>query len=301
MIYDCFTFYNEFEILELRLNILYNTVDHFVIVEANKTHTGKDKELFFKNNKDKFSKFMDKIIYIELTDLPPIEDSEESSDGNKWLYENLQRDAIMKGLKNCKPDDIIIISDCDEIPNPDIIKKYKKGVCNLLQYQLYYNYNTLLKDAAFSKSGKICRYSELLDPKIKISNKDEKYCKYSEYGKPTYLRFCRRGKTIKNAGWHFSYIGDEKFIYNKLQSIAEQQELNKFKDSGQNVEEQILKNIKNFENSNLNIKISNIYPKYFIENIDNYKTHISNQNLVSIHKAMFIVKIRKLLHIFKIV
>ena len=102
MIYDCFSFFNELDILEIRLNVLYETVDYFVITEANKTHTGSKKEYVFEQNKERFSKFLDKIIYIKVDDLPDLESSETSSDGNKWLYENYQRDAIMRGLKDCK-------------------------------------------------------------------------------------------------------------------------------------------------------------------------------------------------------
>ena len=118
MIYDCFTFFNELDILELRLNILYKYVDKFVIVEGNKTHTGKDKDFIFEQNKNRFEKFLDKIIYIKVEDFPSLENSQTSEDGNKWLYENYQRDAIMRGLTECKDDDIIITSDCDEIINP---------------------------------------------------------------------------------------------------------------------------------------------------------------------------------------
>ena len=155
MIYDCFPFFNELDILEIRLNTLYDTVDYFVITEANKTHTGKRKAYVFEQNKDRFSKFLDKIIYIKVDDFPNFEDSKASDDGNKWMYENYQRDAIMKGLTNCKPDDIVIISDCDEIPNPKAIRIYKRGICSLLQLRFAFNYNTLYINSTFSKSPKI--------------------------------------------------------------------------------------------------------------------------------------------------
>lgn len=101
MIYDCFPFFNELDILEIRLNTLYDTVDYFVITEANKTHTGKEKEYIFEKNRERFAKFLDKVIYIKVEDFPDLESSKKSSDGNKWLYENYQRDAIMRGLKDC--------------------------------------------------------------------------------------------------------------------------------------------------------------------------------------------------------
>jgi beta-1,4-mannosyl-glycoprotein beta-1,4-N-acetylglucosaminyltransferase len=70
-IIDCFTFYNELKLLEYRLNILYNIVDYFIIVEANQTHQGKSKKLYYNENKNRFEKFQDKIIHI-VVDLPYI-------------------------------------------------------------------------------------------------------------------------------------------------------------------------------------------------------------------------------------
>lgn len=167
MIYDCFPFFNELDVLEIRLNVLYDTVDYFVITEADKTHTGRHKEYIFEQNKDRFAKFLDKIIYIKVDDFPDLENSETSSDGNKWLYENYQRDAIMRGLKDCKPDDVIIISDCDEIPNPEAVKKYKKGICSLMQLRFGFSYNSIYVTIPFCRSPKICRYKELINPQKK--------------------------------------------------------------------------------------------------------------------------------------
>lgn len=80
----------------------------------------------------------------------------------------------MRGLVDCKDDDIIIISDCDEIPNPNAIKKYKKGLCSLLQLRFAYFYNVLNKESAFSKAPKICRYSDLKEPKQEVKKKISK-------------------------------------------------------------------------------------------------------------------------------
>ena len=96
MIYDCFTFFNELDLLEIRLNVLNGCVDKFVLVEMGKTHTGKDKPLVFEQNKERFSIFKDKIIHIIVDDYPELEKSESDGYGNKWLLENYQRDAIMR-------------------------------------------------------------------------------------------------------------------------------------------------------------------------------------------------------------
>ena len=114
-IYDCFSYWDEDLLLELRLNILNDYVDYFVIVEGNKTWQNNYKKLRF--DISKFSKFKDKIIYIPVEDMP---------DGdNPYLRENFQRNCIFRGLKNTTEDDLIIISDLDEIPNPKVINNFQ--------------------------------------------------------------------------------------------------------------------------------------------------------------------------------
>ena len=111
MIYDCFSYWDEDLLLDLRLNVLNKFVDYFVIVEGNKTWQNNSKKLRFDLNR--FKNFKDKIIYVPVTDLP---------DGNDpYLRENHQRNCILRGLSNARDDDLIIISDLDEIPNPEKI------------------------------------------------------------------------------------------------------------------------------------------------------------------------------------
>ena len=114
MIYDCFSYWDEDLLLDLRLNILDNYVDYFVIVEGNKTWQNNPKKLHFEI--DKFKKFKNKIIYVPVTDLPDGEDP--------YLRENYQRNAILNGLNNSNDNDLIIISDLDEIPDPEKINLF---------------------------------------------------------------------------------------------------------------------------------------------------------------------------------
>ena len=124
-IYDCFTFFNELELLDLRLKELYNHVDYFVLVEATLTHTGKPKELIFEKNKDKYSDYLDKIIYVKVNDLPDYNDFE-----GIWEPENFQRNCIVRGLTNAEDSDVIMVSDIDEIPRPSAIPIGIKGLEN---------------------------------------------------------------------------------------------------------------------------------------------------------------------------
>jgi beta-1,4-mannosyl-glycoprotein beta-1,4-N-acetylglucosaminyltransferase len=120
-IYDCFSYWDEDLLLDLRLNILNEYVDYFVIVEGNKTWQNNPKKLRF--NIDKFPNFKKKIIYVPVEDMPDGDDP--------YLRENFQRNCILRGLKYSSDDDLIIISDLDEIPNPSKIHNFeKKKICS---------------------------------------------------------------------------------------------------------------------------------------------------------------------------
>ena len=112
-IYDCIQFFNEENILDLRLNILDEFVNFFVIVESTTDHQGKTKKLNFA--KDKFKKFQKKIIYIVVEDT--LDAIKKPHLGQNSLVERHQRNSITRGLKNCLDDDLVIISDVDEIPD----------------------------------------------------------------------------------------------------------------------------------------------------------------------------------------
>ena len=115
-IYDCFSYLDEDLLLDLRLNVLNKYVDFFVIVEGNKTWQNNPKK--FRFDIDNFKKFKDKIIYIPVNDMP---------DGNNpYLRENFQRNCITRGLDKAQQDDLILISDLDEIPNLTQLDKFKK-------------------------------------------------------------------------------------------------------------------------------------------------------------------------------
>jgi len=117
-IYDCFQFFNEENVLDLRLNILDEFVDFFVIVESTTDHQGRDKKLNF--DIEKFKKFKKKIIYIAVEDT--LDSVKKAHIGQNSLVERHQRNSIMKGLKNSHDDDLVIISDVDEIPKPQKIR-----------------------------------------------------------------------------------------------------------------------------------------------------------------------------------
>lgn len=251
-IYDCFTFYNEFELLELRLELLYPVVDHFVICECNKTQRGEDKPFYFAENKTRFAKYLDKIINIQLTDAPQISKTRTRSGGNvfagDWDIENYQRNGIMRGLVHCQPDDLVIISDLDEIPNPEILshldeqslympspmrmkRTWLKTVMILLLF---------LKDKAAIKRIMLGKgFVKDILPYMPVglelnlfyyfmNCKSRGYWRYPilSYYKnmfmPQVMRISARTMPyIRQAGWHLSYMGGLERIKKKMRSIVE--------------------------------------------------------------------------------
>ena len=153
---DCIIFFNELELLSYRLHILKNVVDYFVIVESTHTFSGKEKPLFFHENKDKFADFADKIIHIVVDDLPhkyPHIDYKNFYSGEQWQNEIFQRNAISRGIEKLHLDDhdILIISDVDEIPDPITLYPIKHQETPIEIHMLamdfyYYNLNTKLYD-----------------------------------------------------------------------------------------------------------------------------------------------------------
>src|SRR4030042_3846553 len=116
-VYDCFTFFNELELLKLCLKEWDQHVDNFVLVEATKTHQNDPKPLYFQENKGRFKNFQEKIIHLIVDDLPGTADP--------WVNEKFQRNSIMRALADCRWYDIILVSDADEIPSPAAITYYK--------------------------------------------------------------------------------------------------------------------------------------------------------------------------------
>lgn len=115
MVYDCIPFFNELDILKLRLHILDPIVDKFIIEEATVTFSGEPKELCFEKNKEMFQEFLPKIEYI-VVDNSPV-------DTTTHLRDKFQKNALAHGLENATDEDVIILSDVDEIPNPETLKK----------------------------------------------------------------------------------------------------------------------------------------------------------------------------------
>ena len=225
-------YFNEDVVLDLRLNVLDKYVDYFVIVESVITHKGEKRELKFNNKK--FQKFKDKIIYIVYDkieeDLEIINaDDREETKTNKYIMnalrrENSQRDYIEKGISGADENDIILISDVDEMPNLSGIDftKIKEKIFMFRQDMFYYKFNLKLPNIIWTGT-KGCRKKDLLSPQWLRNVKDRKYSK---------LRFdilfsdkkYNSIKFIDDGGWHFTNLKSAKEIEHKLKSYLHHRE-----------------------------------------------------------------------------
>ena len=262
-IFDCFTYFNEDLVLDIRLNILNKFVDYFVIVEANKTHSGKTKKKLF--DIKKFSKFKNKIIYLYVKNMPTSE--------NCWELENFQRNQILTPLKVANDRDLILISDVDEIPDLkqlDLSKNYHNKIIIFEQKCFYYKINLLnpLGNPWYGTKLITYKYLKNKSPQEIRSHKFKQY-PFWRVDKP------RNPIIIKNGGWHFSFLNEPKGIINKLKSYAHQ-EFNKKKINFSLIKKKI-NNLENvlFENEFLKkVHFDNSFPNYLRKNKKKYKKWI---------------------------
>lgn len=266
MVYDCFTFFNELDLLEIRLNELNDVVDKFVIVECTETHSKEKKQLFFENNKNRFRKFSNKIIHIIVDDAPEIIKNEKEKP-DRWIIEKFQRNCIERGLTECNSNDIVLVSDVDEIPRSSSIKeainildKNKECIVSFRQRLFYYFLNGL------------CTMGNTLTPWLGTVA-----CHYKDFPGGDQARMTKgRNKIIVNdAGWHFSYLGGiEKIIY-KIESFAHSEFDNNHVKNKDRIQDRIEKGVDLFDrpgrSKQLYIKIDESFPDYLKDNIKKFK------------------------------
>ena len=290
-IFDCFMYFDEEQVLDLRLNVLYQNVDYFVIVESIYNHKGEKRNLLF--NSQKFEKFNDKIIYLVYDKIPqlvePIKetDNEKEKDGkyimNALYRENAQRDFILEGLKSAKKDDLILISDVDEIPKLSSVNlnQIKNEIILFKQDMFYYKYNLVLPNFKWTGT-KAVKKKNLISPQWLRNVKDRKYPFYridTFFSDKKYIGI----KIINDGGWHFSNIKSPEMIEHKLRSYLHHREFDQVSLSIEEINELVKKKqaiydlrvdkrvnkvgngviLENFEMKKL--------PNHINDNIDKYK------------------------------
>jgi Glycosyltransferase family 17 len=213
-IYDCFTFYNELDLLELRLSELYTTVDRFVIVESNQTFTNRPKPFNLYEQTERFKPWLDKVIYVRVTDMP--------GTANPWDNEHHQRNAIVRGLTRATDDDIIIISDVDEIPRTqalDYMRRSDQTVFAMRMPIFNFKFNYMKLDPDRYNVWAMATRCRVLKEITANTLRDMRFGFFSsEY------QFSNNGcEVIEHAGWHFGYMGDRDFLVDKAQSFSHQE------------------------------------------------------------------------------
>ena len=210
MIYDVFMFFNELDLLEIRLEELWDVVDKFVITEATTTHRGQPKKMYYQENIDRFEKYQEKIIHLTMDNL---------RSENYFKAERVQRNFFLDKMQ-IQDDDVLILGDVDEIPKSSEIQKYnlpeKMNIHErvfLVQtlHHYYVNYvSTKYKwRGPFMATGKVLRE---ISP-VGLRRKTQKGS--------------TRGITCRDGGWHFSYLGGPAEVLYKINNIAHKEEASK--------------------------------------------------------------------------
>ena len=235
-IIDCTSFYNEHMMYEVRLNVLKDKVDKFIVTESTYSHSGKKKKLNFdiKN----YPKFKDKIKYIVI-DKEPEGIIEEKNDPSKQRANSLKRielsyDAHFKEIKDANEDDLILLSDNDEIPNLDSIefKKNKNDIIFFNQLFFYFKFN-LLYDRMKWIGTKACKKKKLMSFSWLRNIKLKKYPFWrldTLFSKKKYTNI----NIVDNGGWHFTNLKTPEDMYDKFMNFGHHDE---FKLSGISIEE----------------------------------------------------------------
>jgi len=277
MVYDLIPFFNEVDILLLRLRILDKYVDRFVIEEATTTFSGQEKELCFEKNKELFKDYLDKITYIVV--------DENLADVSTFERDIFQKNHLIEGIKGATEDDIIMFSDCDEIPNPKVLEEIfanfdKTKVYHLAQNN-YYGFLNMME-----VSGKLLEsvgeFPDIPENERKwLGTKITSILNIPEDG------VCRlrdqigvndkRSVRVANGGWHFGYMGGHGEV-NALKRIgikvkaAAHQEYNDREILAETMDMLILgRDLLGRDAKFERVEIDDTYPEYLRAHLDDYK------------------------------
>jgi hypothetical protein len=274
-VYDVFSFYNEFDILEIRLKELWNTVDYFVLLEASTTFVGNPKEYLFEKNKERFAPYMSKIRHIKLDDSIELQRQVFPREiDDTWVREKYQRYAARQELTDIEPEDIIVISDCDEIPRADMIELIKEDENDYDRYILYvaqFNYKI-----NYMKIQNPSRHPAIIATRGRVFTNPQQEREYSFYWntKP------ENTIGVDHGGWHFTYFGDERHCVNKIQNFAHTEQNNPSIIDEFSIEWMIRnkyghEGIESKHNERFEyVVIDEYFPKCIIDNLDHWKNMI---------------------------
>ncbi len=263
-VFDCITFFDENFLVNSRIEILKDTVDYFIICESKYDHRGNKKNINFKLNNKSFSRKVRHIVVEE--NFPNPED--------RWGNEAYQREKLFLGIKDAKPDDLILFSDSDEIPNPEVLKNFnlknKFGI--FMQRCFVYKLNIFNEYESPWEGTRVCRKRNLksfthLRKKILKKNLSKSFWKFN-YEKNIDL--------IPDGGWHFNNLYSIETISKKLK-VSPHKEFSENKYSDPKIISQKISNLVDLYNRGHNykkIEIDQTFPNFFIKNPHLIKDHI---------------------------
>lgn len=267
-IYDCFTFYNELDLLEIRLNELYDYVDHFVIVEANATFTNKLKTYVYEKAKARFSRFADKIIHVKVIDMPMSKDA--------WVNDRYQRDQIFRGIEHADPDDLIIVSDLDEIIRPAAIE-YMRASKNtlfpirmpLFNFKFNYMRSEVEPYVVWGMAGRRHLFDHIKPDAFRA-------LRFNYFTVPFQYTLADT-EVIEHGGWHFGYMGNNEWLKDKAASFAHQ-EIN-YPEFVNNIDvDKSIANRMHWGNFGPErytiVELDDYFPKHIVDNTERYKDWI---------------------------
>lgn len=239
MLYDCFVFHNEFDLLEIRLREMGDSVDRFVLVEADQTQRGSPKPFYFDENRDRFAPWADKIIDLQVRfpdQLPPALGVYKNRRKKDWERENYQRNCISRALESCDPDDLILLSDVDEIVRAPTLAKVMaerlfRGRLLVFEQSLHKHHldrivpgKTWLLGSRMIEKKYLTTPQQLRRTKARMTKKSY----VPDFATQPFLRIRNNNlsgigrpvKIIPDAGWHFSSMGGLEAFRTKLDSVV---------------------------------------------------------------------------------
>ncbi|WP_422038089.1 hypothetical protein [Roseibium sp.] len=239
MLYDCFVFHNEFDLLEIRLREMGDRVDRFVLVEADQTQRGSPKPFYFDENRDRFSAWKDKIIDLQVRfpdELPPALGVYKNRRKKDWERENYQRNCIAEALESCSPEDLILLSDVDEIIRASVLERVLsqrlyRGRLLVFEQGLYkHHLNRIMPGRTWLLGSRMIERKYLTTPQ-QLRRTKARMTKKSyvpDFLAQPLLRvrnnnlsgISRPVKIIPDAGWHFSSMGGLEAFRTKLESVV---------------------------------------------------------------------------------
>ena len=265
---DCFMYFDEDLVLDIRLNTLNEKVDKFIIAEATKNHAGEPKKLNF--NINKFLKFKDKINYLIIDDLPLDVKSFKKGWHENHARDQFQRNALERGYKEFSDQDIIMISDIDEIPDPEKLKEFKieKKYACFLQKNFQSKLNLLNISDGDWAGTRICQKKYLRSPQWLRNLKLKRKFFWNIFG--------NKMQIINNGGWHFSFLKDPQSIKHKIMSYSHQEYNTDEFTNTDLIKEKISKGKDLFDRDIKyeKISINDNFPKYIINNKEKFKDWI---------------------------